>query len=66
MKLFKTCIFQLGHRAAGSELSLDELMWGKVSEALKIPKHVVWGSQSGATFKTHYGEFMKPVVHIGL
>lgn len=45
--------------------SLDELMKGAVSEALNIPKHVIWGSQSEAVFSYLSGDFMKPVIHIG-
>ena len=45
---------------------LNEIMNGPVTEALNIPKHVVWGSQSGVTFRTLYTEFMKPVINYGM
>lgn len=48
-----------------SEISLDRLMRGPVSEALNIPKHVIWGLQSGDTFTTLSGDFMKPAVSMG-
>lgn len=50
---------------ANRDATLAKLMKGAVSKALNIPKHVVWGSQSYATFTTHSEEFMKPVIHIG-
>ncbi|XP_055856949.1 retinoid-inducible serine carboxypeptidase-like [Episyrphus balteatus] len=43
---------------------LQNLMRGAVSKALKIPKNVVWGSQSSTTFNVLMGDFMKPVVDI--
>lgn len=46
-------------------LSLDSLMRGPVSEALQIPSHVQWGSQSADTFGHLAGDFMKPAVHFG-
>lgn len=44
---------------------LEALMNGAVREALDIPDHVVWGSQSGITFNTLAGDFMKPVTDVG-
>lgn len=44
---------------------LEKLMQGKVSKALQIPKHVIWGSQSSATFTTLNEDFMKPAIHMG-
>lgn len=46
-------------------IKLDKLMRGPVSKALRIPSHVKWGAQSGATFASLSGDFMKPVVHLG-
>ncbi|KAJ0175692.1 hypothetical protein K1T71_008851 [Dendrolimus kikuchii] len=43
------------------ELTLNELMNTWVKEALRIPEHVVWGSQSDAVFNYLSGDFMKPV-----
>lgn len=45
--------------------ALDDLMLGKVASALQIPPKIKWGSQSGNTFQTLGGDFMKPVIHIG-
>lgn len=43
------------------ELTLNQLMNTLVKEALRIPEHVVWGSQSNAVFNYLSGDFMKPV-----
>lgn len=48
-----------------ADTMLEELMRGPVSKALEIPEHVVWGSQSDATFETLAEDFMWPVVDIG-
>lgn len=52
-------------RQQSSEDPLDDLMTGAVSEALNIPEHVVWGSQSSITFNTLAGDFMKPTIDYG-
>lgn len=46
-------------------IKLDKLMRGPVSKALGIPSYVKWGVQSGQTFASLSGDFMKPVVHFG-
>lgn len=43
------------------QLDLDTLMNTLVKEALGIPEHVVWGSQSNPVFDYLSGDFMKPV-----
>lgn len=45
---------------------LEDIMRGPVSEALDIPSNVKWGSQSGSTFSFQMGDFMKPVIHVGM
>lgn len=44
---------------------LDFLMNGLVKKTLQIPQHVVWGGQSGYTFNTLSGDFMKPCTEMG-
>ena len=41
--------------------NLNTLMNTLVKPALKIPAHVVWGSQSGPVFDYLWTDFMKPV-----
>lgn len=53
------------HNARASGDPLDDIMTGVVSEALNIPEHVVWGSQSSITFDTLAGDFMKPTIDYG-
>ncbi|XP_073949018.1 uncharacterized protein [Choristoneura fumiferana] len=43
------------------EYNLNYLMNNPVKEALRIPAHVRWGSQSGRVFDMLRGDFMKPV-----
>ncbi|XP_028034257.1 retinoid-inducible serine carboxypeptidase-like, partial [Bombyx mandarina] len=43
------------------ELNLNTLMNTQVKEALNIPNHVTWGSQSGNVFNMLREDFMKPV-----
>lgn len=43
---------------------LEDLMNGAVKTALQIPESVRWGGQSGKTFGTLYGDFMKPVTDV--
>ena len=46
---------------------LEDLMNGPVKLALNIPESVTWGGQSGRTFSTLNGDFMKPVTdHVEL
>ncbi|KAG5677282.1 hypothetical protein PVAND_007052 [Polypedilum vanderplanki] len=45
-------------------LTLNNMMRNVVHPALKLPEHVIFGSQSGPVFDTLAGDFMKPVVHI--
>lgn len=44
---------------------IKDLMTGKVSEALNIPKNVVWGAQAVNTYTKLYGDLMKPVIDFG-
>lgn len=41
-------------------------MSGPVSETLGIPAKVKWASQRLNTFSHLKGDFMKPVIHIGM
>lgn len=54
------------NRAVDRDDLLDELMKTKVTKALNIPEHIVFGSQSSQVFRRNYDEFMKPAIHIGL
>lgn len=44
---------------------LDHIMNYHVHKALDLPKDVVWGKQRNVVFDILYGDFMKPVVHVG-
>lgn len=58
-------MYNLHVRFDDADSMLDDLMRGPVSEALNIPEHVVWGSQSDITFETLMEDFMWPVVDVG-
>lgn len=46
--------------------SLESLMNGPVKKALNIPARIIHGSQSNKVFSYLQGDFMKPVIHIGI
>ena len=45
---------------------LDDLMNGEVKSYLGIPPTVTWGGQSNAVFNAQAGDFMKPVIDVGM
>lgn len=47
-----------------ADQKLEDLMNGAVKAALEIPESVTWGGQSGKTFSTLNGDFMKPVTEV--
>lgn len=61
--MFRTLVKKVDER--NRDDILEELMQGKVSKALNIPKNVTWGAQSSRTFRSLHGDFMKPAIHMG-
>lgn len=46
-------------------MPLAQLMIGQVSEILKIPKNIIWGSNSLKPFQMLAEDFMKPNIEFG-
>ncbi|XP_047019709.1 retinoid-inducible serine carboxypeptidase-like isoform X1 [Helicoverpa zea] len=59
--MIRNGISELSSETRQEEYNLSVLMNTLVKEALNIPQHVIWGSQSGAVFDYLRGDFMKPV-----
>lgn len=48
-----------------SQYSLNSIMNQGVKKALGLPSDAYWSESSGTVFNALWGDFMKPVIHVG-